>query len=55
LPSARRTALRDINALLAQGVLRKAAVGGRSTHYELNESSADPVVAPSCKPIDPID
>jgi Fic family protein len=34
------TALRDINELLAQGVLRKAAAGGRSTHYELNESSA---------------
>lgn len=38
------TALRDINELLAHGVLRKAAAGGRSTHYELNESSADPVV-----------
>src|SRR5574338_670904 len=38
------TALRDINELLAQGVLRKAAAGGRSTYYELNESSADPVV-----------
>lgn len=38
------TALRDINELLALGVLRKAAAGGRSTHYELNESSADPVV-----------
>jgi Fic family protein len=35
------TALRDINELLAQGVLRKAAAGGRSTHYELNESSAE--------------
>src|SRR5574337_137524 len=35
------TALRDINELLAQGVLRKAAAGGRSTHYELNESVAD--------------
>ncbi len=30
------TALRDINALLALGVLRKAAGGGRSTSYELN-------------------
>ncbi len=38
------TALRDINELLAHGVLRKAAAGGRSTHYELNEPSADPVV-----------
>lgn len=35
------TALRDINELLAHGVLRKAAAGGRSTHYELNESSAE--------------
>jgi len=35
------TALRDINELLAHGVLRKAAAGGRSTHYELNESSTD--------------
>ncbi len=33
------TALRDINELLAHGVLRKAAGGGRSTHYELNEPS----------------
>jgi Fic family protein len=31
------TALRDIGELLAQGVLRKAAAGGRSTSYELNE------------------
>ena len=38
------TALRDINELLAHGVLRKASAGGRSTHYELNESSADPVI-----------
>lgn len=30
------TALRDINDLLARGVLRKAAAGGRSTCYELN-------------------
>ena len=29
------TALRDINELLAQGVLRKSAAGGRSTSYEL--------------------
>lgn len=35
------TALRDINELLAHGVLRKAAAGGRSTHYELNESSTE--------------
>lgn len=31
------TALRDINELLATGVLRKTAAGGRSTSYELNE------------------
>jgi len=31
------TALRDINDLLARGVLRKSAAGGRSTSYELNE------------------
>lgn len=30
------TALRDINELLANGVLRKSAAGGRSTSYELN-------------------
>ena len=30
------TALRDINALLALGVLRKGAGGGRSTSYELS-------------------
>ncbi|MDD3354342.1 Fic family protein [Zoogloea sp.] len=30
------TALRDINDLLARGVLRKMAGGGRSTGYELN-------------------
>jgi Fic family protein len=29
------TALRDINELLAQGVLRKSSSGGRSTSYEL--------------------
>ncbi|MCM8595475.1 Fic family protein [Accumulibacter sp.] len=34
------TALRDIHELVTQGVLRKAAAGGRSTHYELNESPA---------------
>ena len=33
------TALRDINALLALGVLRKGAGGGRSTRYELRELS----------------
>ena len=32
------TALRDINDLLAQGVLRKSASGGRSTSYELDLS-----------------
>ncbi|MCW8196912.1 hypothetical protein D8B23_00350 [Verminephrobacter aporrectodeae subsp. tuberculatae] len=30
------TALRDINDLLARGVLRKSGAGGRSTGYELN-------------------
>ncbi|BBP04696.1 cell division protein Fic [Sulfuriferula plumbiphila] len=35
------TALRDINELLAQGVLRKSAAGGRSTSYELNEQPAE--------------
>ena len=33
------TALRDINDLLAQGVLRKSDAGGRSTSYELNDLS----------------
>jgi len=31
------TALRDINELLALGVLRKTQAGGRSTSYELND------------------
>ncbi|HAY26726.1 MAG TPA: Fic family protein [Candidatus Accumulibacter phosphatis] len=31
------TALRDISELVARGVLRRAAPGGRSTHYELEE------------------
>ena len=31
------TALRDINDLLARGVLRKTTAGGRSTSYELND------------------
>ncbi len=31
------TALRDINDLLTQGVLRKSDAGGRSTSYELND------------------
>ena len=31
------TALRDINDLLARGVLRKTDAGGRSTHYELKD------------------
>jgi Fic family protein len=30
------TALRDINDLLARGILRKSAAGGRSTSYELS-------------------
>jgi Fic family protein len=34
------TALRDINELLARGVLRKMAGGGRSTGYELNDREA---------------
>lgn len=33
------TALRDINDLLARGVLRKSSAGGRSTSYELNDLS----------------
>ena len=33
------TALRDITDLLARGVLRKTEAGGRSTRYELNDSS----------------
>ncbi len=36
------TALRDINELLAHGVLRKSAAGGRSTSYELNELAEGP-------------
>jgi Fic family protein len=32
------TALRDINDLLARGVLRKSDAGGRSTSYELNDA-----------------
>jgi Fic family protein len=31
----RDTAIRDINDLLAKGLLQKEAAGGRSTHYEL--------------------
>jgi Fic family protein len=31
------TALRDINDLLARGILRKSDAGGRSTSYELND------------------
>ncbi|TAN26863.1 MAG: Fic family protein, partial [Castellaniella sp.] len=31
------TALRDINDLLARGVLTKSGAGGRSTSYELND------------------
>jgi Fic family protein len=34
------TALRDINELLARGVLRKTAGGGRSTGYELDDREA---------------
>lgn len=32
------TALRDINDLLARGVLRKSGAGGRSTSYEMNDA-----------------
>lgn len=35
------TALRDINALLALGMLRKSASGGRSTAYEVNLETTD--------------
>lgn len=35
------TALRDIGELIAHDVLRKSAAGGRSTSYELNDSSQD--------------
>jgi Fic family protein len=35
------TALRDINDLLARGVLRKTDAGGRSTSYELNSRGPD--------------
>lgn len=34
------TALRDINDLLARGLLRKSHAGGRSTNYELNDPLA---------------
>ena len=34
------TALRDINELVGNDVLRKSSSGGRSTSYELNEQSA---------------
>ena len=36
------TALRDINELLARGVLQKTAASGRSTSYELAEASRCP-------------
>ena len=35
------TALRDLNGLIALGVLRRAASGGRSTSYELEAVRAD--------------
>jgi Fic family protein len=35
------TALRDTNELMAHGMLRKSAAGGRSTSYELNELLAE--------------
>lgn len=34
------TALRDISDLVARGVLRKSAAGGRSTSYELKDSTS---------------
>lgn len=34
------TALRDINGLVAQGILQKSEAGGRSTSYVLNDVSA---------------
>ncbi|WP_153004458.1 Fic family protein [Tepidimonas taiwanensis] len=37
------TALRDINELMALGILRKSDAGGRSTRYELN----DPIMSAS--------
>lgn len=39
------TALRDINELLALGVLAKSASGGRSTSYELDEKQTKRTVA----------
>lgn len=41
------TALRDINELLARGVLRKSEAGGRSTSYVMNElpAASDPIWA----------
>lgn len=39
------TALRDINDLLARGVLHKSSAGGRSTSYELN--NGDTCVVPA--------
>jgi Fic family protein len=35
------TALRDLNELVALGILQKSAAGGRSTAYELADSSRD--------------
>ena len=43
------TALRDINDLIAKGVLVRADGGGRSTAYELNEQEA-PKNLPVCLP-----
>lgn len=40
------TALRDINGLIALGMLRKAAGGGRSTAYELAGEEGDGAQAP---------
>lgn len=38
------TALRDINDLLARGLLRRTAGGGRSTGYELAEDRLESTV-----------
>ena len=40
------TVLRDINGLIALGMLRKAAGGGRSTAYELAGEEGDGAQAP---------
>jgi Fic family protein len=39
--SSQDTAIRDINDLVQQGILKKESAGGRSTHYHLISSPAD--------------